>query len=164
MFDVVVLHELPAEEDLKLYDIVVYEHISGALLIHRIIGIEEPNESHPNERHFLLQGDAVHYPDTFPVRYSQMRSIYKGERIPNVGSFVYFMQSPAGIICLILIMVSFILMPIADRFILKLEFKRVAFMVENGELDKEAINLYSKGIRNSDPVVSDGKDGGDGDE
>ena len=119
MFDIVVLHELPKEEDLKLYDIVVYEHISGALLIHRIIGIEEPNESHPDERHFLLQGDAVHYPDSFPVRYSQMKSIYRGERIPNVGSFVYFVQSPAGIICIILFLASLILMPIADNFLMK---------------------------------------------
>ncbi len=144
LFDVIVLHQLPKEEDLKLYDIVVYEHISGALLIHRIVGIEEPNESHPNERHFLLQGDAVHYPDTFPVRYSQMKSIYRGERMPNVGSFVYFMQSPAGIICLILIIASMILMPIADRIVLKHEYERVVLLVENGSLDRRALDFYKQ--------------------
>lgn len=144
LFDVVLLHELPKEEDLKLYDIVVYEHVSGALLIHRIIGIEEPNDSHPNERYFLLQGDAVHYPDTFPVRYSQMKSIYRGERIPNIGSFVYFMQSPAGIICLILIVVSMIMMPIADNIVLKAEYDRVLIMVKNQVLDKEALEFYKQ--------------------
>ncbi|MBR2377091.1 MAG: S24/S26 family peptidase [Clostridia bacterium] len=142
LFDVVLLHELPKEEDIELYDIVVYEHVSGALLIHRVIGIEEPNESHPNERYFLLQGDAVHYPDTFPVRYCQMKSIYKGERIPNVGSFVYFMQSPAGIICLILIVVSMLLMPIADKFIRNAEYDRVVILVENGTLDRKALSFY----------------------
>ena len=144
MFDVVVLHELPKEEDLKLYDIVVYEHISGALLIHRIVGIEEPNESHPNERHFLLQGDAVHYPDTFPVRYSQMKSIYRGERIPNVGSFVFFIQSPAGIICIILLVVSLFLMPVADNYLLKKEYARVLFMVEDKKLDSKVLSFYKK--------------------
>ena len=142
MFDIVVLHELPKEEDLKLYDIVVYEHISGALLIHRIIGIEEPNESHPDERHFLLQGDAVHYPDSFPVRYSQMKSIYRGERIPNVGSFVYFVQSPAGIICIILFLASLILMPIADNFLMKKEYERVVVMVNDNQLDEKALDFY----------------------
>lgn len=142
LFDVVLLHELPKEEDIELYDIVVYEHVSGALLIHRVIGIEEPNESHPNERYFLLQGDAVHYPDTFPVRYCQMKSIYRGERIPNVGSFVYFMQSPAGIICLILIVVSMLLMPIADKFIRNAEYDRVVILVENGTLDRKALSFY----------------------
>ena len=144
LFDVVLLHELPKEEDIQLYDIVVYEHISGALLIHRIIGIEEPNENHPNERHFLLQGDAVHYPDSFPVRYSQMRSIYRGERVPNIGSFVYFMQSPAGIICLILIVVSLILMPIADGYLIKREYQRVTVLVDNKELDKKALEYYKE--------------------
>lgn len=144
MFDVVLLHELPKEEDLKLYDIVVYEHISGALLIHRIVGIEEPNADHPNERHFLLQGDAVHYPDSFPVRYSQMRSIYYGDRIPNIGSFVYFMQSPAGMMCLILLVVSLILMPIADNYLQKKEYERVKLFVANGEIDPKALDFYKQ--------------------
>ena len=144
LFDVVILHELPKEEDLKLYDIVVYEHISGALLMHRIVGIEEPNESHPNERYFLLQGDAVHYPDSFPVRYSQMKSIYKGKRIPNVGSFVFFMQSPAGIICLILIIASMILMPIADGIISKKEYERVVVLVGENKLSEQALQFYKK--------------------
>lgn len=159
MFDVVVLHELPKEEDLKLFDIVVYEHISGALLIHRIVGIEEPNEKHPNERHFLLQGDAVHYPDSFPVRYSQMRSIYRGQRVPNVGSFVYFAQSPAGIICLILLVISMILMPIADNYLLKKEKERVIFLVGKNQLDSRAIELYEKNsFANNDDVGSKGGD------
>jgi hypothetical protein len=145
LFDVVILHSLPPEDELELYDIVVYEHISGALLIHRIVGIEEPNASHPDERHFLLQGDAVHYPDSFPVRYSQMRSIYEGQRVPNIGSFVYFMQSPAGIICLILIITSMILMPIADNFLIKKEYARVLILIEKGELDKKATALYKQG-------------------
>ena len=161
LFDVVVLHELPKEEDLKLYDIVVYEHISGALLIHRIVGIEEPNENHPNERYFLLQGDAVHYPDTFPVRYSQMRSIYIGERIPNVGSFVYFMQSPAGIICIILLLASLVLMPIADNYILKKEYSRVNLFVEKGEIDSKALEFYKESKKNKGVAVSDKS--GDGD-
>ena len=167
MFDVILLHELPKEEDLKLYDIVVYEHISGALLIHRIIGIEEPNEEHPNERHFLLQGDAVHYPDSFPVRYSQMRSIYYGERIPNIGSLVYFLQSPAGIMCLILLVVSLILMPIADNYLLEKEYVRVKLFVEKGEIDSKALTFYKRGRkkRSATEDVLDNenadKDGGD---
>ena len=158
LFDVILLHELPKEEDLKLYDIVVYEHITGALLIHRIIRIEEPNEEHPNERHFLLQGDAVHYPDTYPVKYSQMRSIYRGERIPNVGSFVYFMQSPAGIICIILLLVSLVLMPIADNYILKREYERVKIFVENGEIDEKALTFYREGRKNKPSGEGGGED------
>lgn len=164
LFDLVILHQLPPEEELKLYDIVVYEHISGALLIHRIVGIEEPNESHPSERHFLLQGDAVHYPDSFPVRYSQMKSIYRGERIPNVGSFVYFIQSPAGIICAILALLSIIIMPIADNYLSKKEFKRVLIMVEKGEIDKKALVFYKKEGQEFLEENTDGRENQGGDE
>ena len=142
LFDVVVLHELPPEDEIELYDIVVYEHISGTLLLHRIVGIEEPNEKHPNERYFLLQGDAVHYPDSFPVRYSQLKSVYRGERIPNVGSFVYFMQSPAGMICLILVVVAMIFMPIVDLKIEKAEYIRAVLMVEHEELEPDDLCFF----------------------
>ena len=150
MFDVVLLHKLPKEEDIQLYDIVVYEHISGALLIHRIVGIEEPNDTHPDERYFILQGDAVHYPDTFPVRYSQMRSIYRGERVPNIGSFVFFIQSPAGIMCIILMVVAMFLMPIADNYLLKKEYARAVTMVKNKELHPLALEYYKEILRIKD--------------
>lgn len=114
MFDVVICRHLPAEEDLKLYDVVVYKQ-DDMYVIHRIVGIEEPNESHPNERHFLLQGDAVGRPDQFPVLYSQMQGIYQGTRIPYIGSFVMFLQSPAGWLCMLLVVFAMIVSPIVEK-------------------------------------------------
>lgn len=144
MFDLIVLHELPPEEELKLYDIVVYEHINGALLVHRIVRIEEPNIEHPNERYFLLQGDANAVADVYPVRYSQMKSIYRNERVKNIGSFIFFLQSPAGIMCILLVVVAFIALPIIDGKFMKKEYSRIKLLVEKGELPESALNVYSK--------------------
>ena len=94
-FDLIRTEKLPDEMDLELYDIVVYE-TDGMLIVHRIVEIEEPNALHPDCRHFRLQGDAVDSPDRFPVLYEQMRAIYRGDRTPFIGSFILFMQSPAG--------------------------------------------------------------------
>lgn len=113
-FDLIITRKLPDEFDLELYDIVVYEY-RGELIIHRIIGIEEPNERHPEHRHFLLRGDSVKYSDEFPVLYEQMRAIYKGEKIPFVGSFFAFMQSPAGYLCILLVVFAMIATPIAEK-------------------------------------------------
>ena len=113
-FDLICLYELPAEADLKLYDIVLYE-VDEILIIHRIVGIEEPNEKHPDERYFLLQGDAVERPDRFPVHYSQMRAIYRGQKVQFAGSFVLFMQSPAGWLCMILMLAATVATPIIDK-------------------------------------------------
>jgi signal peptidase len=136
-FDLIRTEKLPAASELRLYDIVVYE-VDNILLVHRIVGIEEPNATHPNERYFLLQGDAVEAPDRFPVRYEQMRAIYVGERIPFIGSFILFMQSPAGWLCTLLIVVSIIASPILDRILQKARDERFALISseEDGEEDK----------------------------
>ncbi len=123
-FDLVVTYQLPKESDLQLYDIVVYE-VDDVLLIHRIIEIEEPNDKHPNERYFRLQGDLVEYPDKFPVRYSQMKAIYRGERVPFAGSFVMFLQSPAGYMCFIFLIIEILAAPIIEKRIEKAERARL---------------------------------------
>ena len=135
MFDVIICRHLPAEDELELYDIVVYKK-DDMHIIHRIVGIEEPNERHPNERHFLLQGDAVEYPDKFPVLYSQMQGIYDGSRIPFVGSFVLFLQSPAGWLCVLLVVFTMIATPIVERKMKEETDKRI-FILANAECERE---------------------------
>lgn len=113
-FDLVLLHQLPEEGALKQYDVVAYER-NGNLILHRIVNIEEPDAEHPDKRYFLLQGDAVEFHDTFPVLYSDMRGIYQGERFPFIGSFFMFMQSPAGYLCILLILFAMVATPIVER-------------------------------------------------
>lgn len=132
VFDIIVTRHLPDEYELELYDIVMYE-VDDQLIIHRIVGIEEPNEQHPNCRYFVLQGDALSRPDRIPVYYSQMRGIYTGERIPFVGSFILFMQSPAGYLCILLILIAMVSAPLVDRKIQKEKERRLASM---GLLDR----------------------------
>lgn len=133
MFDLVLTHELPDEFDLELYDVVVYDY-EGTLIIHRIIGIEEPNEQHPDHRHFLFRGDAEKFSDEFPVLYSQMRAIYKGEKIPRVGSFLAFLQSPAGYLCILLVIFAVFATPIAEK---KLWNAKVARLKEIGFIEED---------------------------
>ena len=136
-FDLIRTEKLPGEMELELYDIVVYE-VDGVLLVHRIVGIEEPNESHPDCRHFLLQGDAVESPDRFPVLYSQMRGIYRGDRTPFIGSFILFMQSPAGWLCVLLIVAATIATPILDGTLQKARSARLSLILGGSEEDAEA--------------------------
>lgn len=123
-FDLIFTEQLPGEFELEVYDIVIYEY-RDELIIHRIIGIEEPNEAHPEHRYFLLQGDSVKWTDEFPVLYSQMRAIYKGERIPYIGSFFAFMQSPLGYLCILLVVFSMIATPIAEKKLKKATDERL---------------------------------------
>ena len=141
MFDVVFISALPKEEDLKVNDIVIYE-TDGYLVIHRIVGIEEPNQSH-SERYFILHGDANEVPDKFPVRYNQMKGIYTGKRIPLVGSFVLFLQSPAGYLCIILVLFAIIVTPIMEK---KIEYKKIERLVAMGEISKAKQTKFNFGL------------------
>ena len=142
VFDLIVVHKLPAEEDLQLYDVVVYE-VGDILVIHRIVGIEEPNENH-SERYFLLQGDAVENPDRFPVRYSQMKGIYQNQRIGFVGSLIMFMQSPAGYLCVLLIAVAIFVAPAVDKKLWNAKMERLALVCLNPDATADERKIASE--------------------
>lgn len=131
-FDLVLLYKLPPVEELELYDVVLYE-IDGTPIIHRIVGIEKPNAEH-EEYYFLLQGDALETPDRFPVYYHQMRGIYRGQNIPFVGSFVAFLQSVAGYLCILLVIFGMISIPLVEKKVNEAKLQR---LVEIGHITPE---------------------------
>ena len=123
-FDLILTQKMPAENELELYDIVVYK-LEDAFIVHRIVGIEEANEKHPDGRRFVLQGDAVATNDRLLVSYSQMVGIYEGQKVPFVGSFILFLQSPAGYMCILLVVLGVITIPLMEGKILREKLKRL---------------------------------------
>jgi hypothetical protein len=142
MFDLIVTHPVPDEFDLELYDIVVYEY-DDIHVVHRIVRIEEPNSKHPDHRLFITQGDAVSSADREPVTYEQIKAIYRGERVQFIGSFVFFLRSPAGWLCVLLVLFTIIATPIVEKKILKAILERLRLLgyfnahVEVVETNKE---------------------------
>ena len=143
-FDLIRTEQLPDEMELELYDIVVYE-TDGMLIVHRIVEIEEPNGQHPDCRHFRLQGDAVDAADRFPVLYEQMKAIYRGEKTPYIGSFILFMQSPAGWLCTLLIIIAMIASPILDKKLETARKKRLDLLVKHYDSITEVESAVSGG-------------------
>lgn len=136
MFDLIVVSPLPKESDLKLYDIVVYE-ADGQMIVHRIVDIKEADETH-SQRRFVLQGDANRYSDKFPVLYSQMKGIYGGKKVPYIGSFVVFMNSPAGWLCVLLVVAVCIAYPFLEKKLKKEADLRFAAMQAQSQGEESA--------------------------
>ena len=132
-YDLVLTEKIPDEFDLELYDVIVYDR-NGTAIIHRIVEIIEPDETHPDHRYFRTQGDAVSSPDGSLVFYDQMIGIYRGERVPFVGSIVLFLQSPAGWLCIILMLFALIAAPIVEK---KLVTERLIRLLRSGYLLKQ---------------------------
>lgn len=154
-FDLIVTKKLPDEKDLELYDIVVYE-VDDILVVHRIIKIEEANATHPDCRWFTLQGDNVQFPDKTPVLYSQMRAIYEGDRIPYIGSFFAFMQSPAGYLCILLLIFGAIAIPLVEKILERERMKRL--LREQQAAKKKALEEANLELPTTEPVQEQTED------
>lgn len=123
MFDLILTYKMPEESELQLYDIVVYKYDEDTMIIHRIIAIDPPNESH-DCYYYTLRGDNNSLSDSTKVTYDQMLGIYRGERVPYAGSFVMFLQSPAGWLCVILLTATVLLTPALENIIVKRKLER----------------------------------------
>ena len=137
-FDLILTYKAPTQDELKIYDIIVYE-TDGKYIVHRIINIEEPNERHPDERWFLCQGDANDVADRFPVKYSQIKGVYRGQKIPFAGSFVIFMQSPAGWLCIMLVIAAIIITPLIDKKFQKERYARYLILCPQTVVDNDTV-------------------------
>ena len=151
VYDIILTKELPGEFELKLYDIVVYE-VDEMMIVHRIIGIEEPNERHPEERWFTLKGDANISQDRFPVKYDQMKAIYTGEYIPYCGAFIMFFQSTLGYLLIAVLLVYAIAAPYSQR---ALEKATKARLVEIGFIEEEINEPEPRVVAYKAPDVQD---------
>lgn len=137
-YALILTYKKPKEEELKLYDVVVYK-INNDFVVHRIVEIEEANEEHPQGRWFRTQGDAVNMYDRNPVTYEQIVAIYRGQQIPFVGSIIMFAKSPAGILCVALILITTIVSPFIEKRIQKEKKDRyAAISVNSVKEDKQA--------------------------
>jgi hypothetical protein len=70
-----------------------------------------------------------------------MRGIYRGERTPFIGSFILFMQSPAGWLCVLLIVAAIIATPILERILKKAKDERLALLVGEPEAEEDEANV-----------------------
>ena len=124
-FDLIKIYKAPLEEDVGLYDVVVYR-INDQTKISRVVAITVKD----GKTLFTLRGDALIYDETAPISYDQITGVYKGEKIPFVGSIVEFMSSPVGYLIVIMTIAIVVLIPIMEKKIKKVKEERIAFINE----------------------------------
>ncbi len=149
-FDLIITYDVPEEKDLKLYDIVVYRY-DDMLVVHRIVQIVHTKE---NGTYYMLQGDNEPRVDVMPVYYDQMIAIYHGERIPFIGSFIKFMQSPAGWICIVLVIVAMFAGPYLDKKLEKERAKRLT-IITSGDNTAKISETDSESVDKSEPLTAE---------
>ena len=93
--DMIFLHSTdPAR--LQTGDVICYLD-SGQAITHRIVGIREGEDG---QVRYVTQGDGNNTADRQAVSADQVQGIWRGGKIPGMGSGIMFMQSAAGMILL----------------------------------------------------------------
>ena len=100
-YDLIIIKEKPPQESIKLYDVVVYKK-DDKQVVHRIVDITSYNEGTA----YILRGDANSADDAYPIGYDDIIGIYSNKKIPMIGIFVLFLQSPLGYIAMALVLLT----------------------------------------------------------
>lgn len=119
-YDLIIIKEKPSQELLKMYDVVVYKN-GNRQIVHRIVDIVEDDKNIK----YVLRGDANNTNDAMPVAYEDIMGIYSGIRIPAVGIFVLFLQSPLGYITMGLVLFAEFIAPFFEKKLRAAEQQRL---------------------------------------
>ncbi len=109
-YDIIVVTPYREVDEVELYDVLAYQGSDGSIVVHRVVDIVDTSDG----KMFITQGDAndktdqnVFYGDYLP--FQQVVGHYDGFRIPAAGAFVLFLQSGAGVICIVSIVYCFLI-------------------------------------------------------
>ena len=91
--DMIFLHSTD-QARLQTGDVICYLD-SGQAITHRIVGIREGEDG---QVRYVTQGDGNNTADRQAVSADQVQGIWRGGKIPGMGSGIMFMQSAAGMI------------------------------------------------------------------
>lgn len=128
VYDIIYIRPAPPQEQLELYDVVVYQNGEN-LVIHRIVSIEEQN----GQKYYFLRGDANNTDDARPVTYDEIIGVYTDFKITALGIFVIFLQSPLGYISMGLVFILECISPIFEKKIgkaIKERLKSIGYITE----------------------------------
>lgn len=117
-FDIIVLEKVDNPRNLRVGDVIAFK-TEGENVIHRIREIDWLGGG------FVTRGDAVGKDDGFNPKYEDVLGKYVSKRIPLIGIFVIFFQSPAGIVTVFSLLYCMIMIDTITKKIDKAQNKRV---------------------------------------
>lgn len=122
-----------AEEDLKQFDIIAYEH-EGVLYIHRLVEITERD----GVKSYTAMGDANDGSFSFEINmpFDKIEGVYSGYQSRGMGAFLSYIQSETGIVAVIFALCLVLVADLAEDLLAKRYKERYAHVA--AELDKPA--------------------------
>lgn len=129
-YDIIFLSKVDPNS-LRVNDVIAFRNDSGINVMHRIRRIvSEPNDEGVMVRKFVTRGDANDADDTYHPSVDDVIGIYLNTRITNIGVFIVFLQSYAGMITVVSIIYCMIMIEKLSEKINKIQDKRAKLIEE----------------------------------
>lgn len=145
-YDIIILSKVDPDT-LKVNDVIAFRNDKGINVIHRIRKrVYEPNDDGENVIKYVTRGDANDADDTYHPSGDDVIGIYTNTRITNIGVFIVFLQSYAGMITVVSIIYCMIMIEKLSEKINKVQEKRAKLIekVIDYSLETNSKNFSSK--------------------
>ena len=128
-YDIIILKQVKSDREINKYDVIAFVNDKGTNVIHRIKGF--------NGDKYVTRGDSNNADDKYNPSFDDVIGVYTGRKIPLVGIFVLFFQSPSGIVTIGALIFCLVMMDKQNKRIKDMQAERLTKL-------KEAIGFDEK--------------------
>ncbi len=116
-YDIIVLKKVRSDREIKKYDVIAFVNDEGINVIHRIRGFKGDK--------YVTRGDSNNADDKYNPSFEDVIGVYTGQKIPLIGIFVLFFQSPSGVVTVGALIFCLIMMDKQNKRIKDVQFERL---------------------------------------
>lgn len=139
--DIIILEKVKSIDDIEKYDVICYYNPQQKMnVIHRVIEVKSNNA-------YVTRGDANDASDNFEPSLTDVVGLYNGKALRGVGLFVLFLQSYAGIITVICLLVCIFTFDYFNKQIKNAQDKRCKLLDIITSADLNELQKSNKDIK-----------------
>lgn len=116
-YDIIVLKKVKSDREINKYDVIAFVNDEGTNVIHRIKGFKGNK--------YVTRGDSNNADDKYNPSFEDVIGVYTGQKIPLVGIFVLFFQSPSGVVTVGALIFCLIMMDKQNKRIKEMQSERL---------------------------------------
>ena len=116
-YDIIILKKVKSRSEIKKYDVIAFVNDEGKNVIHRIKGFKGDK--------YVTRGDSNNADDKYNPSFEDVIGVYTDQKIPLVGVFVLFFQSPSGVVTIAALIFCLVMMDKQNKRILGIQSERL---------------------------------------
>ena len=116
-YDIIILKKVTKSSEIKMYDVIAFVNDEGINVIHRIKGYSGDA--------YITRGDSNNADDKYKPTFDDVIGVYTNKKIPLLGIFVLFFQSPSGVVTIGALIFCLVMMDKQNKRLQDMQLERL---------------------------------------